>query len=79
MKFLDQIDLSKYLVMYGNFSLSVFTNVSFSVKCDLVVILYFRSIGDQISQPYSPAAVGVRVKLNDKVFFFFDYSSIGSQ
>ena len=27
----------------------------------------------------SPAAVGVRVKLNDKVFFCFGYSSIGSQ
>ena len=28
---------------------------------------------------YSPAAVGVGVKLNDKVFFSFDYSSIGSE
>ena len=49
--------------------------------CTFIYLIFIKPRDGLFGFPktYSPAAVGVRVKLNDKVFFFFDYSSIGSQ
>ena len=49
--------------MHRNFSLSLFTNEYFSIKYNLVVILYFRSIGGQISQPHNK--IGFHKRCND--------------